>query len=418
MRRRTKKGLIVATLLASTVATFWLWRAPSSPQGLDALLSNAGFENTSLPEEQSAGGAQIFENITLDPDGFSKIGKIAIEKNLTGGWKKITIENLDLTGELHEGLEIIIAGWNRAHAHVNLPKGAGRPIIEFKNARLSLLHPSLGGINLKADLQLTPKDKEWDFSARLEGAQTQLSYNALAQGTITDQGFWQSIIDVQQAKFALGLLRGTRISGKINLTGEQFSQSQIIGELQAGGLNILGLPWENASLTLEGSLTQTSMVIGAKSAGIDGLEFGLTLDSLQNADTYSGMIHADFLKQLFDYLAARNALFFERDALKPLDQLEMLDVNFSGNRRTFRFDVSQNNEPLIIDGDITSIDENTTLRDIGRGLPLSLTARTDKGALSGTLALSQDGKSLVTLPEGKVIKPKLKDGDSLIDILK
>lgn len=419
MRKKFTKGLIIASLL---LGLFFLIRActhsSQSNDDLTSFLMAAGFEDITLPEPVKKGGTLEYTDIALDKDAFSTIGKITIRSGWMGGWKSIEIENIDLTGEIKDGLEISIAGWNRDHVNSKKLNLASHPLLSIKDASIALLSPTVGGIDLKFEAQFRPKGKDWEFQGRLDGAQSQLSYKASANGTLTREGFWQSLIEVEQAKFALGLIKGTRISGQIEISGHSLEDSTILGDLQAGGFNILNLPWENASLTLDGSLAKTGMTISATSAGIEGIEFGLTLESLQTPHIFTGNLHSDFLGTLFDYLDSRKALFIDRKALTPLDKKEVFDIDFTGVYGKLNFEVRENNVTVVNMGEIKPVDAGVSLQGLADDLPFELTLETNEGQLKGTLARSQDKTSLVTLPDGEKISPRLKPTSSIVDIFR
>lgn len=418
MRKKIIKPLAFAALLLAIVFFGPALLAPSSDDQLAALLKAAGFEEITLPEPQKKSGALVYNNIALDKDSFSTIGSIKLKGGWFGGWKEIEIENVDLTGELQNGLQIALAGWNKNNIHTQGLFLKSSPVLSVKNARLSLLSEEIGGITLNFDLQLRPKGDDWEFQAGLKGAQSQLSYEASANGSITREGFWQAAIDVPQAKFALGLIKGSRVTGNINLSGHRLDSSEILGELQAGGLTVLNLPWDDASVTLDGTLEKTRMILSAKSAGREGIEFSLALDSIQKPGAYSGVMHTDRLGTLFDFLDSRKSLYFTREDLAPINGIENLEANFKGSRNRFLFEINKNGEPLITQGEIRPVDAGVSLGVLGDGLPFDLYLKNDSGEMKGTLALAQDGRSLVTLPEGKAIKPKLKENSALIDIFR
>jgi hypothetical protein len=419
MRKKIIKPLAFAAFLLGIIYFIGpALLAPSADNQLATLLKAAGFVNISLPEPQKKSGALQYSNIALDKDSFSTIGRIKLKRSWSGGWNEIEIENVDLTGELHEGLQIALAGWDKNNISTKNLFLKSSPIISIKNARLSLLNEEIGGITLNFDLQIRPKGDDWEFQAGLKGAQSQLSYEASANGSITDQGFWQAAIDVPQTKFSLGLIKGSRVSGTINVSGYKLESSEILGELQAGGLSVLNLPWDDASVTLDGTLDKTRMILSAKSAGLEGIEFSLAIDSIQKAGSYSGVMHTDRLGTLFDFLNSRKSLYFTREDLAALDGQENLEANFKGSRNLFLFEINKDGVPLIAKGEIRPVDTGVSLGVLGDGLPFDLYLQNDSGEIKGTLALAQDGRSLVTLPEGKAVKPKLKENSELMDIFR
>jgi hypothetical protein len=420
---RGKKTLKIALGVAALAAILF-FAAPlllaGAPQNdrIALFFKESGFENVQIPAPLKKNGALIFENIALDPDGFSSIKTLTLHTGFLGGWKRVTIDGLSLTGELLNDFEIALAGWDKNKINTGTLQSANLPLIAFQNARIALLSDSIGGININFDLQLRPKDTGYEFQAKLRGEQVSFSYTADANGTLKADGSWQAQADIAQAKFALWPLKATRISGTIKGSGQGLLQSQILGDLQAGGLNINGLPWRNIALTLDGTLQKTRMVIGAKSAGIDGMDLSLTLDEIQSPKIYSGTLFAHSMGALFDYLNARDLLLMERKKLAPLDTLEAVTFSFKGSPRTLVFKAQSEDTILLSQGQLEPKEIQYTLQDLQNGIAMDLFLKAPEDDFKSTIALSDDRKNLVTLPGRKTLSPKLNEQSTLLDIFR
>lgn len=416
-----KKPLALFGLaLTASIITIWLLSAPRiDNEKITLALQSAGFEVSNLPKPQQEGPAIIYKNIDLDKDGFSTISTLKLYHGFLGGLKAIEIEGLSLTGELNPNFEISLAGWDfkniKPKNYLNLDHP---PLLYFKDARIALLNEFIGGVNLNFDLQMRPQKQSYEIQAKLHGEQVPLSYTATLQGQIDKTGKWTAEAEVSQAKFSLWPIKATRISGNIKGQGQNFEQSKITGELQAGGLNINGLPWRNAALTLDGTLDAISMTIGAQSAGIDGLALSLNIEEIQNPKIYSGTLFADSMGNLFDYLEARSMLLLDRKSLTSLDTIKSVNFSFKGSPRTLMFKAEQDSQALITLGQLEPPELRYTLRDIENGVPLSLLIKTPEGDYTGNISLSDDRKNLVRLPERKPFKPKLKENSPLVDIFR
>lgn len=401
-----RKLLNRKTLAVAAVLALLAWRAPLFSRDPGPLLlhafSAAGFSQVSLPEPVKKRGVLVYSDIRLDPDGFSTIQKLEIEHGLNGKIQAVRIEGLSLTGELQEGLRITMAGWEKPSSgdlrSLALSIPADAPV-SFKDTQIELLSESVGGIELSFDLETIPGDEGREILARLKGAQQQLSYDANVTGLMTPEGMWQINAEVEQAKFDLGHLKSTRISGLIGITGEKFQSSDVIGNLQAGGLTLLALPWQNVAITLEGSLEKTRMIIGAKSAGVEGVELGLTLGDIQNPGTYAGSLHCDSAGDLLRYLQSNGALPFASLPSGGPAEARSLDTEFRGNAQTAIFDFPGPDGTPASSFLIRSARKGSGLSAIPGGAPFIYERRDGSNAPAATLAYLPDENRVAGVPD-------------------
>lgn len=129
-----KRPILILALLIMTGAigvTGYVWL--NIPQHLETRLrqtmNEAGFENYTLPPAEKKLGQTVYQNIALDPDGFSTLENLTITYNplklaLLGKINSLRLSGLDLTGELDPQGKITIAGWNDVqspfHKYLNL----------------------------------------------------------------------------------------------------------------------------------------------------------------------------------------------------------------------------------------------------------------------------------------------------------
>lgn len=342
--------LILITLcLAIGAAALYVWF--SAPQKLETALNQAlteaGLTNTVLPAARTHPGRAIYQDIAFDEKRFSTLKKLTIAYNpiklvLFGQVEQIRIEGLDLTGELTPRGQVIIAGWNKPKS-LHLPMKTAN--IEIENARLSLLSEELGGITLQLSAQLRPQPRTLTLQGRLKAEQRQLSIDANLEGQITDEGFGDLRMEIEQGKFIMDTLRATRLAGLINISGQNIKDVRLLGELEAGGLNVAGLPWQEAALTLEGTVHAPRMILAAKSAGVEGLELGLTISNIRTPQRFNGTIHANTLNALTTYLN-QNLSLTKPQNLKKCENNPDIDILFA-NQKSLTFDIS--NEAQDID---------------------------------------------------------------------
>lgn len=378
---------------------------------LGRILSAAGFGQAVLPEPEKKRGVLIYSDISLDPDGFSSIRRLEIEGGRNGKIKALRIEGLTLTGELGKGLEIAMAGWSRpSPADLRrLPILPDAPVV-FEDVQVELLSESVGGIELRFDLEIRPGAEGREILARLKGAQQQLSYDAGLTGLVTPEGIWQINAEVEQAKFDLGPLKSTRISGQIGVTGEKFRSPEIVGSFQAGGLTLLGLPWQNVAITLEGDLENTRMIVGAKSAGIEGVELGLTLGNVQNPGVYAGSLHSESIGDLLEYLQGNGALPFPGLPSGEPAEAQSLETEFRGNGGAIVFDLPATPERPALTVLIKPAYGRPDLGAITEGQEFTVERRESGGAAPETATFSYfpAENRIISVPDGTPAKLDLR----------
>ncbi len=352
-------------LLLTICGSLYLWL--SAPQKLaektKQIFTEAGFEAATLPEPETKLGRVIYSDIKLDENGFSTIKHITLTASplsliIGSTLENITFEGIDLTGELSENGEITIAGWNGALPSVQSQRNLKARVISFENARLSLLSEKWGGITIQGDMQLQPSKQNTNFQARLKGAQKQLSADAKIEGQLNSEGFWDARIELEKGKFELGAIKASRLAGLLNISAGKGQEAQIVGELQAGGLSILNLPWQNGALTIDGILRKPRMIVAAKSSGYEGLELGLTMPNIRFPQEFLGQIHVEQLTDAFDYLESHKLLPVKRKSLSALEPFTSIMVQFA-YQNNLMFKINNRNKDIDINGKIDIKHSNT-----------------------------------------------------------
>ncbi|MCB9983122.1 MAG: YdbH domain-containing protein [Rhodospirillales bacterium] len=335
-----KRPILILALLIMTGAigvTGYAWlNAPRQLEtGLQQALKKAGFENYTLPSAQKKLGQSLYSEITLDPDRFSTVKTLRISYSplkllLFKKIDSIELTGLDLTGELTPQGQISIAGKTRNENTISLLQTLKTAKnIEIKNARLSLLSQQWGGITIELDAQLRNRRSNTDIQGRVKATQSQLSLNANMEGQITDEGFWDLRMELEQGKFALENLKATRLAGIINISGSNLGDIRLLGELESGGLNVMGFPWQEAAITIDGSVHEPRMILAAKSTGIEDIELGLSIPNMRTPSIFSGNLHIKTLANAFDYLRQQNKLPIPQSALTELAPLNDIQIDFS-----------------------------------------------------------------------------------------
>ncbi len=377
---------------------------PAPEDAIKALFAQAGFETLKLPPPETHFDRIEYHDITLDPDAFSSIKTLRLHKTWTGALTSVDIEDLNLTGELEPDFTAHIAGRKNKTLSTTFFTHLPRVPLQIRNAKIALLSETQGGLTLEFSLQLRPQGLDTAIEASLKGAQKQLSYEGHMNGLITALGNWELQMEIAQAKFALGALKATRISGTLDITGEQFETPHLVADLEAGGLNVFELPFQNASLTLDGSPFDTGLILGSKATGYEDIEFSLTLESLQKSDHYAGALHAERIDDLQQYLLAQKLFPFVSINQTSAQKENPLTLAFEGDQTTLRFSI-QKTPPHPVQSFILRADKNHSLADILSGSRFTMKHYQTSHPEQVPLALQMDFSKniLLRVPERKAL---------------
>ena len=332
--RRILFIIIALLVLLSALSLYLFIQAPQKIESsIETAFAGAGFSQISLGQAQKQLGLIAYKDIKLDEDGFSSIKTLTLSYSpfsmfFGGALNTIIVKDIELTGELGPNGEITIAGWNQGGLSPNSASALKTLNLQIENAKISLLSEKWGGISLSGDAQFQPSKNKTPFQASIKAAQKQLSASAKVEGQINKDGIWNARAELEQGKFEFENFKTSRLAGLLNINGQKLQQPSMIGELQAGGLNIAGLPWKNAAITLEGEINEPKMILAAKSAGFEGLELGLTVENLHQPNAFSGQVHIEQLSTAFDYLESQRIKLPKRGALKNLEEFSNISILF------------------------------------------------------------------------------------------
>ena len=101
------------------------------------------------------------------------------------------------------------------------------------------------------------------------------------------------------------------------------SPLKVSGQLRAGGLTLYGLPWNNATITIDGDGVKTI----AQSLNPSGVN--LELDIAQQK--IKGFIHADKISTLIDYLNDKKTFIPIKNDLEKVKGAAEATINLSSN---------------------------------------------------------------------------------------
>ncbi len=224
---------------------------------LEIVLRQNGFPNARIDSVAVIPSGLVLEDIALDGEGFSTIKAVQV----TGSWpdlifnKKIVglnIKDAEISGELDEDGQIVIAGWNASFSD---EPSSDKPLVieavSLEGMTLDFETPQ-GAIRIEGKLSLQSKaDKTRDFQANIWSKQKQLSLSAVATGTFLPDGSWTSDIELQEGRLDLGGVKASRSTGTITLAQSAGQPLSYKGKILAGGLKIQETPFQDFILAFD-----------------------------------------------------------------------------------------------------------------------------------------------------------------------
>ena len=298
--------------------------------------SALGLKTEFLPQPEKKWAHFSYTDAPLDKDEISTVEKIEISYNpfiiiLTKRLESLSISGLEVIGNQDKENPALVtfSGWD-------IPRGlralSAVPVerLHFEKARISLLTPELGGVSLDFDFEGTRNGHALEFQAHLKSAQKFISFSASMNG-IAAPNYSTLDVDIDQGKFEVpdADIKASRVFGWVNYADDKSGKPKIMSELNAGGLTVLGLPWQNATAALELKDGNLRIYSEGKSLGVEGIELSLNLKWLMNQKPIIfGEIHAEEGLALADYFAGQSAVAFPVEDLKKFGQTPNLKIDY------------------------------------------------------------------------------------------
>lgn len=330
-------GVALPVVFLLIVIGGWFLLQTYVPQKIEktaqALLNGNGFADAKLPAPTVRANQITYNDILLDPDGFSQIKRLTItydpvEFLLEGNVKSLSISGLDLTGEIMGNGAIAIAGWQTEQADLTqfLQRFSETNITD---STLSLLTDSIGGLSLSYAFQIRHIDGDLiSLQGDMTSKQKNIGFLAKLEGLIKNEHDWHVTADIEQGKLDLGHVRSSRSSGgfKIIRTPEN-THPLILGEFQAGGLALYNFPLHNINGSIKGSLDNLEILTDAKALSQEHTELTLTITKKirktgQTQYEATGKIHSPDLSTLLEYIQKHNGPLPANDRLLKMAKIE------------------------------------------------------------------------------------------------
>ncbi len=282
-------------------------------QSLQTALRDSGFHDVRLDKLQSGRDYVMYENVSLDPDGISTIQTLAVKYSLLGllygrQFERLQIHGLSLTGEIHSDQTpyVSISGWTPADIMTFMQNLPAREL-NIKSSRIAVLTEDFGGVTLNFEAQATRHKTYADLQIKAGSAQKNLNFALNATGRLQSRTASLELeIERGKVEWDRWQIKASRISGKATHTQDSEDHENDTA-LQIGGLNFLGMPWQNIGASIEANESYLKVIAGGKSVGLEGLELGIDIEKIAGRPPgLSAFIHFETLGDFLDYYYAND----------------------------------------------------------------------------------------------------------------
>ena len=330
-------------------------------------LYNAGFQDIKIGSQEHNFKKLVFKNIELDPHRLSTVDKLVISYSwpqliLFNKSESLEISGLKLTGDIDKNGYLSIAGNSNSAAFLNLRNQIhSYRNIKISNSSASILSSNYGGISISLELQAHQNKDSTHFQGALTNTQKQMRYESSFNGQINPEGTYNIGLTLNDINLNTKHLKAARANGETKIIKSANQPPKISGEIRAGNITILGMPWTNAAITLQGNPLKPNAIIGAKATGSENLELGLSFENIYETSILSGYIYTQSISDFLDYLHNNEIILLDYDNDLNLSNGTPLEISFEKNSNIWKADILENNltQPLTIYLTSKTDDKNT-----------------------------------------------------------
>lgn len=412
---RKRKWLVACIFLIAAIISLTLFSGHLVKPLLELAIRSHGFPDAQIESVTVIPNGILLENVSLDGDSFSTIEAAQVKASLPDIIFKKKIENIEfknieLTGEINEQGQYVIAGWN-ASLSSDVKTGGSDFLIEniaMNGLTLDFETPE-GAIRIEGKLALqSSPDKTREFQANLWGKQKQLSLNATAIGKIMPDGQWTTDVELLEGRIDTDAFKATRAAGTVTFKSAMNGISYQ-GKMMAGGIRINDIPFQDFEIAFDATKPE---IVNLKTSptGHDGIVLSgrlfnktpLTLE--MNADIKD----IEDLANLFELKKSDLVWLNKADPLKfsasaalsslSLPQIPLLwAIDAGPDGKVFKGTAEYNRDKGIITGDMPDVQISAI--ELSRILPLK--EQNDIMLTDGNLSLN--GKFSVNLNQSPLI---------------
>lgn len=310
-------------------------------------LKSAGLNTAYITKPRTAFGAMLYSDLKFDENGFTTMRHLRVTYNpfvlfFTRKFHDLDIIDLNVMGDWanEQPESLSFAGWTPPTSIGNVPLTSFEHI-SISGMRISMLTKTAGGMSVFADAELSRKGKKIEFQGNVKSEQQYLSLTT-GIGGLVDGNRWYCDAEIAEGKFEspAGGIKATRMNGWLKISSTETGPPNIMGQLQAGGLSLYDLAWQNASSTVDYKNGDLKLFTEAKATGFDGVELELNLYKKMMVNTaIAGAVHADTKNSLASYLKGRERYASLSKQVSGLKTEKDVSVDFLLDGQALRYEI-------------------------------------------------------------------------------
>ncbi|MBI1301945.1 MAG: hypothetical protein GC137_09875 [Alphaproteobacteria bacterium] len=283
---------------------------------------NFGLDNFQYKSLEHANGKIIITDIALDEEGFSTIEQIDVHFSLLkyllnpSYADKIIINNLRLTGEISDELNLSIAGWPKGKSFLEYISKIPAKMLYFENGRIDLITPSFDGVSTTFDVHANLSDKtNINLKGRIKSKQKRLGFHGKISGKLSAAGHADINASLEQLYFLYNNVDARRGAGEVTVSFNTRTQSQNVkSDMNISSLRWFGFPLRDTKLVYEHGQNGYDILAEGKTFGPEDIEWTTHILHSENFLKTENTITPQTIDHLLDFLI-RNKALDKKDAV-------------------------------------------------------------------------------------------------------
>jgi|GEM_PF-1846478 len=265
-------------------------------------INRFGFENPTFSSLKREKGQIILSDVALDAEHFSTIKELRINFSLLKFLinprqaQDITVQGLNLTGELSEDLVPFIAGWAENAKIVQSLQNFPARKITVDSATLDLLSDKFGGIKIRSNGQITiHSDGQVSIKARATTKQKKLGFISKLEASIThDKGmsFEAELDDFLIDLPHINMKRGHGTVKGIYPYDNETSALSLSGKVQFASLRWYDLPLSDIQTEIDYTHSKQRYILEGSTFGPEQIAWRTDVTHTSNTSDEAGLYHS------------------------------------------------------------------------------------------------------------------------------
>lgn len=240
-----------------------------------------GFEHLKFGKITRKHGQIIFSDISLDKQEFSTIKEITVHFSLLkfllnpNHAQKISIHQLQLTGELSTDHTLSISGWINNEKTLDKLRNIPATMISINSSSIDIISDQLGGIRVNYNAQIQRIDtNNIVIKGHADSKQKNLKFHAKIDGKLSKTGQLSLTTEAEQISIThkgMSIRRGAAILKFTHNAHENTSNTSVKADIAS--VNWQNLPLRDVHAILEKNSTNYSLLADGKTFGSENIEW-------------------------------------------------------------------------------------------------------------------------------------------------